>query len=224
MQKSKIKVLISVLLILVLATSYCFATSNSEETPLVTTLEETAEDSNTTRENETNTDSNKKILSSNDIYICDSRVNISQLVDGNAFIIGDDVTISGEVGGDVFVIANKLTIDGSYIYNSVFAIANEININGVVYDVYSSCRTFNLQENGYIYRDLKLIADNVNISGRVKRNAYRTRILYRSRGVKACSGCKRRSCRGNKKFHQKYDPAETGKRRRSYKYDQISFP
>lgn len=167
MTKTKLKTLLSIFLMLILVSSCCFATdaqvtsegnvdSNSEVTTNETSLEDTA----TTEW--TNTD----------LYAIDDVVNVTNVVDGNAFIIGNEVTISGEIGGDLFVIANKLNIEGGYVYSNLFACANEITLNGVVYDLYSICNNFTLANNGFVYRDMRLTASNVNLQGRIRRDAY----------------------------------------------------
>ena len=174
MLKTKSKILLVVFLALVLVSSYCFATveprTSEEQTTSegdVTAISETeGEAVPTSEEDEASSWTN------GDLYVCKDKVEISNVVDGNAFVIGKEVTVSGEIGGDLFVIADKLNIEGGYIYSNIFACANEITINGVVYDVYAACNTFNLESNGFVYRDMKVTASNININGKVRRNAY----------------------------------------------------
>lgn len=189
MHKSKFKILLPIFLVVLLVSSYCLATSNQapaqeqaqEGTQEQATAEvQSAENAtpNTTINSEGKNPTTNEQLAimqdwvSEDFYKIDTTLNMKDVVDGNAFIIGKDVTISGEVGGDLFVIADKLTIDGGYVYSSLFALANEITIKGTVYDLYATCNTFNLESSGSIYRDMKLAAKNANISGKVRRNAY----------------------------------------------------
>lgn len=169
MLKPKFKILLSILLVLMLITSYCLATaepSTTEETTVTTTNEAPTEG-----EGSEAPQSAAQNWIYEDLFELNDNIKMANVVDGNAFIIGKDVTISGEIGGDLFVIADKLTIEGGYVYSSVFALANEINLNGTVYDLYAACNTFNLQSNGFVYRDMKLAATNANILGRVRRNA-----------------------------------------------------
>lgn len=168
MSKTKSKILLSILLILTLVSSFCFAT----EEPVTTSNEVISENSEeTTEEHDHDEDVTANWINS-DLYIAEDVVNVDNVVDGNAFIVGNEVTITGEIGGDLFVVANKLNIDGGYIYSNLFACANEITINGVVYDIYAVCDNFNLATNGFIYRDMKVTASNVNITGNVRRDAY----------------------------------------------------
>lgn len=177
MLKTKFKILLSILLVLLLITSYCLATeepskkSDTTDVPVTTTGEETSVTPEVSQivSNEQTKEQN---WINNDLFQIDDTVNMNTIVDGNAFIIGNNVIISGEIGGDLFVIADKLTINGGYVYSSIFAIANEITINGKIYDLYGKCNTFNLGANGSIFRDIKISASNVNISGKVRRNAY----------------------------------------------------
>ena len=195
MLKVKSKILLMTLFAFVLVSSCCFATveprvaegdnvvqsgieniENSIQNELMTITEQGQEPITTTGDEVTQDtiaqEDETASWTNNDLYVAQDTVVVSNIVDGNAFIVGKDVTISGEIGGDLFVMADKLTIDGGYIYSSIFACANEITINGVVYDVYAMCNTFNLESNGYIYRDMKVTATTVNLNGSVRRNAY----------------------------------------------------
>lgn len=173
MLKTKSKILLALFLVLVLVSSYCFATVEPRTAePEAATEEDVSAISET--EGEAVTTSEEDSTSSwttSDLYICQDKVEVSNVVDGNAFIIGREVTITGEIGGDLFVIADKLNIDGGYIYSNLFVCANEITLNGVIYDVYAIGNTFNLGSDGFIYRDMKVTGSNVNILGRVRRNA-----------------------------------------------------
>lgn len=165
MLKAKSKILLAIFAIIMLVSSYCFAT-----------VEPISEAPTTTGEDSSNTTEVPEDISSSwtnsDLYIFEDKVTISNVVDGNAFVMGSEVTISGEIGGDLFVIADKLNIDGGYIYSNLFALANEITVNGVVYDIYAACDTFNLEAEGFIYRDMKITSSNVNLKGKVRRDAY----------------------------------------------------
>lgn len=195
MLKAKSKILLMTFLALVLISSCCFATveprvaegdnvvqsgieniENSIQNELMTITEQGQEPITTTGDEVTQDtiaqEDETASWTNSDLYVAQDTVEVSNIVDGNAFIVGKDVTISGEIGGDLFVIADKLTIDGGYIYSSIFACANEITINGVVYDVYAMCNTFNLESNGYVYRDMKVMGSTINLNGSVRRNAY----------------------------------------------------
>jgi len=171
MLKSKFKVLLSIFLVLILISSITFATTVNDIMPISEDLTENdiSEDLN----NVDTTDSSASWVN-NDLYVAESNPVIDDIVDGNAFVMGNTVTITGEIGGDLFVVANKLIIDGGYVYSSIFAIANEIEVNGVVYDIYAISNKFELGTNGFVYRDLKVSASTVTINGKVRRDAYIT--------------------------------------------------
>ncbi len=162
MLKTKSKILLIALFILLLVSSCCLATEEPQ-----------TEGAGENTENVTENQYDLSDLVTNDFYIAEDIVNISKLIDGNAFAVGNEVTVSGEINGNLFVIANKLVIDGGYVYNGLFACANEIIINGVyVNDIYAVCNNFHLENGAIIYRDLKVAASNVSIAGRIGRNAY----------------------------------------------------
>lgn len=169
MLKNKLKILVAIVLVILMLSTFCYATDtapiSTNPTDQQTNTQEGADTTTTQGSSEDN-------WVKTDLYLCEDSPNVTQVVDGNAFIIGRDVTISGEIGGDLFVIADKLTINGGYVYSSIFAFANEITINGVVYDVYANCATLNLEKDGFIYRDLRVNADTINLNGKVRRNAH----------------------------------------------------
>lgn len=169
MLKNKFKLATILFIILVLISSICFATtepSTTDENVSLISEEATNED-----EHDHEADSTNDWLST-DLFKFEEDVVVNEIVDGNAFIIGKNVTIKGEIGGDLFVIADKLTIDDGYIYSSIFACANEISVNGIVYDMYALSNNFTINESGFIYRDAKIFANSININGKIKRNAY----------------------------------------------------
>ena len=186
---TKSKILLSLVLILLLCSSCCFATIEprtveeddpysimtiSADEPQEISLGDDSEEILLTDEELAELYAEDDSWTNTDLYVIDDKVTVSNVVDGNAFIIGNEVTISGEIGGDLFVIANKLTIDNGYIYSSIFACANEITISGVVYDVYAVCSDFNLESNGFIYRDMRVASANIDLAGKIRRDAYIT--------------------------------------------------
>ena len=170
---SKSKILVSLILIVLLVSSVCFATDEvaTQEVSLDQLLGETATtDQPVTTADNTQTSNWKN----SDLYIMDEKVTISDVVDGNAFVMAKEVNVTGEIGGDLFVMAETVNIEGGYIYSSIFAMANEVNVNGITYDLYAVCSKLNLKENGLVYRDMRVAAGEVNLNGRVRRDAYVT--------------------------------------------------
>lgn len=106
-----------------------------------------------------------------DVYLTGDNITVDYVVDGNLFIFANQVTINSQIGGDVFVVANKVTVgEQGYVFSNLFALSNEIDISGVVYDLYSSSK--NVTINGYIYRDIRVMTDTLNVNGIVGRNAF----------------------------------------------------
>lgn len=113
----------------------------------------------------------KTDIKKNDVYLMADEVTIDYVVDGNLFVIAKTVNINSQIGGDAFIMASQINVgEQGYIFSNLFALAQELNVSGVVYDLYSCSQTTNI--NGYVYRDIKVTSSTVNINGTVGRNAY----------------------------------------------------
>jgi hypothetical protein len=176
MLKNKTKI-IAFLLVLILAitSSFVYAdneTSSENDISLISDTSETkpveTNVENTVSTNETSKDSYKN----SDVYLMGDNVTIDYVVDGNLFVMADTVTINSKIGGDAFIMAKTINVgDQAYIFSNLFAMANSIDIKGVVYDVYALSQNFTVS-NGYIYRDAKLCCNTININGVIGRNAF----------------------------------------------------
>ena len=169
MLKNK-KKFILVLLIVALLFSATFVFADNEETIPISDESETKPVETSTSESNIpdQDDSYKK----SDIYLTGDNVTIDYIVDGNLFVMANTVTINSQIGGDAFICAKNLVInEKAYVFNNLFAMADSIEIKGVVYDVYALTRTFNIS-NGYVYRDLKVNCNTLNVNGTVGRNAF----------------------------------------------------
>ncbi len=176
MLKNKTKI-IAFLLVLILAitSSFVYAdneTSSENDIALISDTSETkpveTNVENTVSTNETSKDSYKN----SDVYLMGDNVTIDYVVDGNLFVMADTVTINSKIGGDAFIMAKTINVgDQAYIFSNLFAMANSIDIKGVVYDVYALAQNFTVS-NGYIYRDAKLCCNTININGAIGRNAF----------------------------------------------------
>ena len=180
----KVKILLVLTLIMLMISSYCYATDDTEvlegeeasegiviDEALLSALTGATETTQAEAQAQAQSSQNNNWVNS-DVYMGEDSVTLTDVVDGNAFIVAKDVTIKGEVGGDLFVIAEKVSIEGGYIYSNLFVVAKEVNIDGIVYDLYGLCDTLNLKSNGYVYRDMRVKASTVNLDGTVRRNAY----------------------------------------------------
>lgn len=176
MLKNKTKI-IAFLLVLILAitSSFVYAdneTSSENDIALISDTSETkpveTNIENTVSTNETSKDSYKN----SDVYLMGDNVTIDYVVDGNLFVMADTVTINSKIGGDAFIMAKTINVgDQAYIFSNLFAMANSIDIKGVVYDVYALAQNFTIS-NGYIYRDAKISCNTLNINGAIGRNAF----------------------------------------------------
>ena len=176
MLKNKTKI-IAFLLVLILAitSSFVYAdneTSSENDIALISDTSETkpveTNVENTVSTNETSKDSYKN----SDVYLMGDNVTIDYVVDGNLFVMADTVTINSKIGGDAFIMAKTINVgDQAYIFSNLFAMADSIDIKGVVYDVYALSQNFTVS-NGYIYRDAKLCCNTININGTIGRNAF----------------------------------------------------
>lgn len=106
-----------------------------------------------------------------DVYLTGDEVTIDYIVDGNLFVFANTVNIDSQIGGDAFIFANTVNVGQTgYIFSNLFTIASNVNISGMVYDLYVSAD--NVSISGYVYRDIRISADNFSLSGVVGRNAY----------------------------------------------------
>lgn len=176
MFKRKTKFIVILLAILLVFSSFSFATDEGIM-PISETSEEKViqpRDTETTTEtNEAQTPEQTEIYNG-DLYLFDNDIVMDQLVDGNVFIFGNNVKVTGKVNGCLYVCANNLTFDKeAYILQSIYACANTIKFDGVAYyDLYASCRQLDMSADSFVQRDLRVVADTLNFSTTVGRNAF----------------------------------------------------
>ena len=187
MMKNKLKI-IPIIMVIILAFLVPFVRAENEvalneEESIMPISEEATDEGDTTNENteaiseegasNKNTEATDEDASfkKGDVYLTGDKINIDYVIDGNLFVIANEVTINSQIGGDAFVCANSITVgEQSYIFSNLFALAQKVNIKGVVYDLYAVSKDVDIS--GYIYRDIKVAADTLNIFGSIGRNAY----------------------------------------------------
>ncbi len=176
MLKNKTKI-IAFLLVLILAITSSFVYADNETTleddiiPISDNLESSPVENNAENPISTN-EPTEDTYKSHDVYLTGDNVTVDYIVDGNLFVIANTVTINSKIGGDAFIMAKTINVgDQAYIFSNLFAIADSIDIKGVVYDVYALAQNFTIS-NGYIYRDAKLCCNTININGAIGRNAF----------------------------------------------------
>lgn len=176
MLKNKTKILVFLLILAIsLTTSFVYAdnetTLEDDIIPISDNLESSPVENNAENPISTN-EPTEDTYKSHDVYLTGDNVTVDYIVDGNLFVIANTVTINSKIGGDAFIMANNINVsEQAYIFNNLFAMANSIDIKGVVYDVYALAQNFTVS-NGYIYRDAKLCCNTININGVIGRNAF----------------------------------------------------
>ena len=144
-------------------------TDNNTQSTEATTTDETvsAEESAESQ----NTAMSEENFKQHDIYLTGDNITIDYVVDGNLFVFANTVTINSQIGGDAFIFANSVTVgEQGYIFSNLFTVSTDVNVQGVVYDLYALSRNVNIT--GYVYRDIRVSSDTLNLFGTVGRNAY----------------------------------------------------
>lgn len=180
MLKNKMKI-ITILTVIILALTLPIVraeneTADNTATPDATASENTSDEAiqpvDLTNNSEVDTtDSDNDNFKRSDVYLTGDDVTIDYIIDGNLFVVANTVTINSQVGGDAFICANTVTIEeDGYIFSNLFTFSKNVDIKGVVYDLYSASE--NTTISGYVYRDIKVGSNTVNIAGTIGRNAY----------------------------------------------------
>lgn len=169
-------ILIALIAILILSlTIPVVRAENETDVELTTNSEVDSEDVIAPDDDHDHTQENQTIANNNikkaDVYLTGDEVTIDYVVDGNLFVVAKTVNINSQIGGDAFICASKINIgEQGYIFSNLFAAAQDVEISGVVYDLYACAQTTTI--NGYVYRDVKVLSNTLNISGTIGRNAY----------------------------------------------------
>lgn len=175
MLKKFSKFLLVSLLIFTLASniSTCFAddvvaiSDTSESNPVETS--ETDEVSTTSTDTEENT------THYGDLYLCDNKVIIDNIVYGNVYVVANTVEITGQIEGNLFVLTNSLKLDssvnqGGVVGGSIYACANSIYYNGACTYLYAVCGNIEMTFNSYVLRDAKILSNTANIRAAIGRD------------------------------------------------------
>lgn len=184
MIKKNLKIFISFILILcaLVLPIVNAAEGDQEATPISTEVTnedgeannsatETEGTEQTDVENTENTATTEENFKQGDVYLTGTNVTVDYIVDGNLFIIANNVTISSQIGGDAFIFANSVTVtETGYVFSNLFTTAPNVNVKGVVYDLYALSDTVNIT--GYVYRDMRVSCDTLNINGTIGRNVF----------------------------------------------------
>lgn len=179
MLKNKVKLLVLLTCLIMLISTLSFATNDIVPGDNARTTEgdvqATSEETPSVTEGENNQDTPQPTpeIYNGDLYLFDNNVVMDKYVDGNVFIFGRNIEITGRVNGSLFVFGDKVTFgENSYIVQSIYACANELNLNGVANDLYAAGNIINMNYNSFMIRDLKVSANTFNFKGGAGRDAF----------------------------------------------------
>lgn len=174
MLKNKTKLFLLIVTIILLISTFSFATSDNTVAPI---SQNTVSETNTVETNGeqdiTTTENTEPQIYNDNLYLFNDNVVMNQLVDGNVYIVGQNVEITGKVNGSLFVIADKVTFSkDSYIMQSIYVCANELYLNGAANDLYAIANKVDMSYDSFMLRDLYVVADSFNFNGGAGRNAF----------------------------------------------------
>lgn len=130
-------------------------------------------------------------ISTEDLIMPKTTTDDTELLEDNAYIIGDEdtvidypiagdlfilnastVTISSSVYGNVYAIADELIVSENGYINSLYCISDKLEISGNVdTSVYAISKTFIQNSSSTIWRDLHLTAQDIKLSGYIERDS-----------------------------------------------------
>ena len=171
MLKNKLKT-IALLTVLIFSLMIPIVRAENETTPEPVTgaIEESEATSNSDETSAVISNVNDN-FKKGDVYLTGDDVTIDYIVDGNLFVFANSVTINSQIGGDAFICAGTVNIgEQGYIFSNLFTFAKNVNVSGVVYDLYTAAEEVTI--NGYIYRDIRVGSNTLNINGTIGRNAF----------------------------------------------------
>lgn len=179
MLKNKTKLIVLLTCIVMLISTFSFATSDIVPGDNARTTEGEAQSTSEegiapiSEDGNTDTTQNTPEIYNGDLYLFDSNVVMDKYVDGNVFIFGNNVEITGRVNGSLFVFGNKVTFgENSYIVQSIYACANELTLNGAANDLYAAGNKIDMNYNSFMIRDLRVTADTFTFKGGTGRDAF----------------------------------------------------
>lgn len=177
--KKRISIILAILLLLlsVLGT-FCYANEIQPRTSAEEGVNPVSETKPEDNEQIPTTTTQNYDITYDDLYIFeDHDYEMDKVVDGNIFmVVNGDVKFTGAVNGSAFIMANgtvEITENAS-IYDALYVLAQEVKINGAVYDTYACTQKLELMSNAYISRDIRVAAKDVKLRGTIYRDVYLT--------------------------------------------------
>lgn len=103
-------------------------------------------------------------------------INKAVIIGGNVFVTANKFVLDPgvEINGDLFICANEIVLSkNAVIYGNIYAVCNKMDLNCQVSgDLYTSCKTFNMNYYGFVYRDLHINSSTATIGGYAYRNLF----------------------------------------------------
>ena len=127
------------------APGYCIdASAISEDSATVTSNEQDLETTSSSGETSAIA-SYENNFKKGDVYLTGNDVVVNDIIDGNLFVFANSVTINSQIGGDAFILAGTVNVgEQGYIFSNLFTCAQNVNISGVVYDLYTTAQTVSI--------------------------------------------------------------------------------
>lgn len=171
MRKKISLILVMLVLVLSILGTFCYA---SEIQPRTGTDEGIATTSEI-NQNESNQGNTQQYdITYEDLYVIEDKdYEMDKLIDGNAYIlVSGNVKFSGEVNGSAFILSSGTVefTEESYIADSLYICAQEVKVNGSIYDIYGFANKFETMQNAYISRDIRVAANDAKLRGTIYRN------------------------------------------------------
>lgn len=177
MLKNKTKIMVLLLVLLIIFSTFSFAT---DDVPTPTSIEGNVVDSlvpgdNTRTEVDETTPISDSEIHNGDLYVYDDNIKMDQLVDGNVFLFGNNIEVTGKVNGSLYAFGNNVSFSQeSYVVQSIYVMANTLTLNGSANDLYAFARKVDMAYDSFMIRDLRVCSDTFNFNGGVGRDAFVT--------------------------------------------------
>lgn len=176
MLKRKTKIIALLLTLLLVVSTISFATDTPVATSDTANVTSTVPGDNARVENEVTGETvptDMPEIYNGDLYVFDNNIEMDKLVDGNVFLFGNNINVTGRVNGSLYAFGNTVTFsEDSYIFQSIYVMANQLTLNGSANDLYAFARKVDMSYDSFMLRDLRVAAETFNFNGGVGRDAF----------------------------------------------------
>lgn len=114
---------------------------------------------------------NAEIVES-DLCECDEKLEITKVVNGNAYLMAQDVTVKdSSISGNLFVLGENVKITNTDISGSVYVLAQNLEFSAVVSDAYIMAQKADFDKDAYVWRNANIFVQEINMDGTIGRDA-----------------------------------------------------